>query len=123
MPILNITHFEQRQFADCLAACSVMVLDYLGIQIRYRRLLRLLQVSDDGASFYQLERLRDLGVNVQVADGHMDVLEENVAIGLPIIASVVTQDLLYWSPPPMNHAILVIGIDAQSSPAQRPRLP
>ena len=47
MNLLPISHRQQIQQADCLAACAAMLLDYLHVPIQYKYLLRLLQVGLD----------------------------------------------------------------------------
>lgn len=119
MPILNITHFRQRQQADCLAACAKMALMHLGIHVRYPRLLRLLQVKSFGASFYNLQALDQIGAAVTISEGDMTILESYLAQALPVLASVDTQDLSYWDSVE-RHVILVIGIDADKVYANDP---
>ena len=49
---LPIDHFQQRQKGECLAACAVMALTYLGLAADYNRLLKLLEVEPEvGAIF------------------------------------------------------------------------
>ena len=41
MTLLTVSHRQQTQQADCLAACAAMVLDYLHIPISYNKLTHL----------------------------------------------------------------------------------
>lgn len=111
MPILNVAHFRQQQQADCLAACAQMALVHLGIQVRYDRLLRLLKVKSFGASFYNLQALDQLGASIKIGEGDMALLSSALAQTLPILTSVDTQDLPYWTTIE-RHVVLVVGIDA-----------
>jgi ABC-type bacteriocin/lantibiotic exporter with double-glycine peptidase domain len=116
MPLLPATHYPQRHPADCLATCARMVLEYIGVQVRYNRLLRLLQVdaSEAGASFYQLAQLQSLGVKVNIGDGHMGLVEAHLARQQPLIASVDTRELRYWNGLWRFHAVVVVGIEADT---------
>ena len=114
MPLLSVTHQQQRQRSDCLAACAAMVLDYHGVKVNYSRLLRVLRMRDIGTSFYNLRALETLGVTVLVEDGSMDQLEVCLTSGQPLIASVDTQDLLYWNGQAVLHAVVVVGSDADT---------
>lgn len=109
MPSLNIIHHRQRYETDCLAACVQMVLDNLGVNVGYRRLLRLLRTGEDGTSFYNLRFLDTLKVSVLIEDGHMGILESYLAQGYPFLVSVNTADLPYWSEA-TDHAVVVTGI-------------
>ncbi|MCB0104280.1 MAG: C39 family peptidase [Caldilineaceae bacterium] len=112
--MLSVTHQQQRQRSDCLAACAAMVLDYHGVKVNYSRLLRVLRMRDIGTSFYNLRALETLGVTVLVEDGSMDQLEVCLTSGQPLIASVDTQDLLYWNGQAVLHAVVVVGSDADT---------
>ena len=48
--LLPVLHQQQRQQADCLAACAAMILAYLDVDIEYDQLLRLLKVKPFGAA-------------------------------------------------------------------------
>lgn len=93
-----------------------MVLEYIGVQVCYNRLLRLLQVdaSEAGASFYQLAQLQSLGVKVNIGDGHMGVVEAHLARQQPLIASVDTRELRYWNGLWRFHAVVVVGMAADT---------
>lgn len=115
MPTLPITHFPQRHEADCLAACSYMVLTYVGVRVRYNRLLRLLQIdtNEAGASFYQLTQLQNLGVVVNIGDGHMTLLDSLLNNQHPVIVSVDTRELPYWNGLWQFHAVVVVGSESE----------
>lgn len=90
-----------------------MVLSYVGIQVRYNRLLRMLQVDTEeaGASFYHLTTLKTFGVEVEVGDGHMQRLEVCLEQRIPLIASVDTRELPYWNGLWRFHAVVVTGME------------
>ncbi|MBX3011302.1 MAG: hypothetical protein KF832_07330 [Caldilineaceae bacterium] len=68
-PLLPVLHRPQIEQADCLAACSAMILDYLHIPIQYDRLRRLLNVRNFGVIFSGIENLTTFGLSVTVAEG------------------------------------------------------
>ena len=91
-----------------------MVLANLGINIRYDRLRRLLKVRDNvGASFYNLQYLRELKetVSVTIADGNMEMLKDYLDQEQPVIVAVDTIDLPYWDNESVGHAVVVVGLD------------
>lgn len=116
MPTLSVTHVPQRHEADCLAACAAMALSYVGIQVRYNQLLRLLQVdtNEAGASFYHLKWLESLGAKVSIGDGHMALLETYLSHRQPVIVSVDTRELPYWNNLWQFHAVVIVGMEANN---------
>ena len=91
-----------------------MALANLGINIRYNRLRRLLKVRDNvGASFYNLQLLRELkeAVSVTIDDGNMEMLEEYLDQEHPVIVAVDTIDLPYWNQESVSHAVVVVGLE------------
>lgn len=97
MILLSVSHRQQRQQADCLTACTAMVLDYLHIPFSYDRLMRLLRIQPFGTSFHNLHHIESLGLSVVITQGNMDALRVNLEEGLPAIAFVDTGALTsYW---------------------------
>lgn len=111
MTLLAVSHQQQRQESDCLAACSAMVLDYLHVPCAYPQLLRLLQIQSFGAWFRNIQFLQSLGLTVSVGYGNVETLEMYLDVGLPIIAYVDTGFLTSYWPESTNHAVVVIGIE------------
>lgn len=91
--LLSVPHHRQQQPADCLAACAAMVLDYLGIQVGYGRLLKLLKIEPFGASAYNLNYLLSLGITGAIDIRDMTVLRELLQAGSPLITLVRTGEL------------------------------
>lgn len=112
MTLLPVSHRRQQQQADCLAACAAMVLDYLQRPIPYDRLLHLLRVDAIGAPFRNLRLLQSLRLSVTIANGDMTTLHAHLQNGRPLIVAVDTAQLPYWNEA-TDHAVLVIGVDAQ----------
>lgn len=111
MNLLPISHRQQIQQADCLAACAAMLLDYLQVPMQYEHLLRLLKVRSFGTSLFNLRNLQTLGLFILIEEGDLARLQTHLAIGLPPIVAVSTARLSsYWTED-TDHAVVVIGID------------
>jgi ABC-type bacteriocin/lantibiotic exporter with double-glycine peptidase domain len=118
---LHVPHWRQRQQGECLAACAAMVLLYLGERLNYDRLVQRLGTSSAGAFFFNLARLRSWRVAVEWAQGTLDLLQVQLAAGQPVIVPVDTGLLPYWltradipdAERVTDHAVVVVGIDAQ----------
>ena len=67
-----------------------MVLDYVGIQRDYDWLLRVLETSDIGTPFSNLEKLKSvLGVGVELGlDDTLATFARMIEAGLPVIVAV-----------------------------------
>lgn len=112
MPLLSVSHRQQQQPSDCLAACAAMVLDYLHIPVEYTRLVRLLRITAIGTSFSNLAALTALGVSVVIDEGKaIDDILRYLQVGLPVIAFLDTAELAYWEYEHTDHAVLVIGVE------------
>ncbi len=92
--LLPVSHRQQIQQADCLAACAAMVLTYLQIPVDYRNLLSVLNVREFGTSFLSLENIERIGLYVLVLEGDMSTLERWLLQGLPPIVAVVQKSSL-----------------------------
>ena len=110
--LLPIPHQQQRQDADCLAACAAMVLMHLGHKVDYSRLLKLLRVKPFGTSGQNLKYLESLDVQVIYREGSLDELRTYLLDGVPCIALVRTTELSYWTYS-TDHALVVVGFDEQ----------
>lgn len=108
--LLPVTHREQAETADCLAACAAMVLDYMGMPVAYGRLLKLLRVQWFGAFAFNIRALAELGVDVIYKRGTLAELREHLANNRPPIALVAAGELPYWNQSTL-HAVLVVGMD------------
>lgn len=114
MNLLAVSHWKQRRQADCLVACTAMVLDYLQIPVNYDGLTRLLRTMPIGTFFRNLRHLESaLGLSVTVGYGDFRVLHTHLESGLPVIVSVNTKMLSYWNHQETIHALVVIGIDEE----------
>ena len=114
MPSLSVSHQQQQQQSDCLAASASMVLEYLHIRVDYKRLIRLLRVGPIGTAFGNLAELRRLGVTVLIESGTSADVRRFLASGLPVIVFLDTAELAYWKYEHTDHAAVVIGIDEQN---------
>ena len=108
--LLPVTHREQAQTADCLAACAAMVLDYMGMSVAYERLLKLLRVEWFGAFAGNIRELEQLGIEVIYKRGTLAELREHLEHNRPPIALVETGELPHWEDSTL-HAVVVVGMD------------
>jgi ABC-type bacteriocin/lantibiotic exporter with double-glycine peptidase domain len=113
--LLPVAHIPQRRRGECLAACAVMVLAYLGRPIPYNRLLKTLGVQPDvGAPFTNLQLVARYKVTVLYRQGTLAELYRLLAAGWPCIVPVKTHELPYWENVDSDHAVVVVGMDAES---------
>jgi ABC-type bacteriocin/lantibiotic exporter with double-glycine peptidase domain len=110
MSSLAVSHRRQLQQADCLAACSAMLLDYLHLPVDYARLVQLLGIRSYGAAFSNLRRLEELGVSVTIGKGGVAKLRQALDHGLPVIVALNTGPLTHWTDD-TAHALVVVGIE------------
>jgi len=122
MPLLAVSHRKQEQQADCLAACAAMILDYLQVRVDYRRLIRLLRIRAYGAAFSNLRLLESLGLRVEIGRGDLETLRSIIEMGSPVIVALDTAYLSYWAEK-TDHAIVVVGVDADMVIVHDPDLP
>jgi ABC-type bacteriocin/lantibiotic exporter with double-glycine peptidase domain len=113
--LLGIKHRQQRRKADCLVACTAMVLDYLGVAVDEERLRRRLRTTEHGTPFPNIERLQALGLFVHYAkQGDLSIFEGYLEWGLPVIVSVETFGWRHWAGEVTRHAVVVVGIDREN---------
>ena len=97
--LLPVAHSLQQYGADCLPACALMVLTYLGHSMQYRHLMRILNTQEFGTPFSNLYHLNRLGITVTVDSGTIDLLYEQLAQNRPCIVAVQTAELPHWPYP------------------------
>lgn len=109
MITLPVEFFQQEEETGCLAACSQMVLSYLGIKTTQAELNRRFEATPFGVPFSRLNRLEPLGVQVSIQSfGEEAALIEKLEQGLPSILFVRTSPLTYWNAD-TQHAFVLIG--------------
>lgn len=113
--ILPVSHLVQQTKADCLVACTNMILGYAGKAYNYDKLANLLDTKAHGTVFSHLLRLNKLGFNFTVKEGGFDELHQLLQQNRPSIIAVRTGDLPYWrdvsEPEDVPHALVLIGLD------------
>lgn len=112
MLLSSFTHKRQRHDADCLVACVEMVLTYLQVPTTYEQLAKRLRAQWFRTPFGNVAYLEALGLAVTLAyQGTIDIVEQSLEIGLPIIVNVKTVGWTHWHGEETYHAVVVIGID------------
>ncbi|MFZ0548225.1 MAG: C39 family peptidase [Candidatus Promineifilaceae bacterium] len=107
--ILPVPHIYQEQGADCLAACSAMVLSFIDRQATYPDLLKILNIQWFGAPFSNIKLLEQLGIQVIYQQGTLEGLRSHLLDSHPAIVPVFTGELPY-TPESTNHALVVVGM-------------
>lgn len=110
MPLLTISHQQQRNNSDCLAACAMMVLAVKEYKIDYSSLVKLLRISDSGAPYSYLRFLEKIGVTVLLEQGDLSILRDWLAQGISPIVFVNTGELPYWDET-VYHSVVLVGLD------------
>ena len=108
--LLSVSHVRQRNSGECVAACSMMALTYLGFSVPYKRLVELLKISWFGTPSFNIRELEKLGVAVIYKQGSFAEIQSHLENGRPSIAFVKTRELPYWEED-TGHAVLVVGLD------------
>jgi ABC-type bacteriocin/lantibiotic exporter with double-glycine peptidase domain len=90
-----------------------MVLEYLNVEIKYQRLLRLLKVKSYGTPGQNLKYLNSLGLQTAYREGSLEQIKNHLQNDIPCIILVRTADLPYWDYG-TDHALVVVGFDEQS---------
>ena len=111
--VLPVQHVPQRRIGECLAACSAMVLNFLGMPIAYDRLLRVLGIQPGvGVASSKIRNLERVGVRVIYEQGTIEELCSYLSGGVPCIAFVQTRELPYRNDD-ASHAVVLVGFDDQ----------
>ncbi len=105
-----------------MPVCAQMVTDYLGKKFSYRRLTRLLGTRGFGTPFRNIVNLDSVGISVALEHLPLVDMPPYLIAGIPIIASVNTADLTYWSQA-VDHVVVVTGLDDANVFVNDPALP
>jgi ABC-type bacteriocin/lantibiotic exporter with double-glycine peptidase domain len=121
--LLSVAHLQQRRDGECLAVCAAMVLNYIGLQVPYKRLLKLLEIQSGlGAPSYNIRHLSLLGIRVSYERGTLNELRSHLQANQPCIAFVKTGELPYWQRA-TDHALVVVGMDDEYIYVNDPEFP
>ncbi|MEK7440289.1 MAG: cysteine peptidase family C39 domain-containing protein [Chloroflexota bacterium] len=107
---LQVAHVYQREEADCVPACALMLLGYLGVSISFERVKNILGTRDIGTLASQIRKLESLNLTVIYQRGTFDDLYQHLSNNRPCIAFVMTGELPYWDDD-RSHAVVVVGLD------------
>lgn len=110
---LRVTHIQQQNNGECLAACALMVCNYLGVRVSHRQVTRALGIRRGlGPPFSQIQHLHTLGVTVIYQEfGTLQEIYNLLCHGWPCIVGVQTQELPHWNKVNTQHAVVVVGMD------------
>ena len=107
---LKVPHIRQKSDADCLVACTAMLLEFAEFRADYTQLYRVLGTSELGTPHSRIQRLSQLYSDLLLTYRSGD-LEDVVAClesGYPVALFVNAKDLPYWGET-SGHAIVVVG--------------
>lgn len=101
----------QQDEKDCGAACVSMVAEYYGHKLTIPKCRNLVQVDNDGASLFGLEKgLEAIGFDVEALEGNFNELIDEISKGtitFPFIARIITAEMF-------EHFVVVYKIDNKS---------
>ncbi len=99
-----------------------MVLEYLAQHPIYDDLLKVLDIGPIGAPRRNIVRLASRNISVVYREATVAILLDLVQHGVPVIVFVDTGELPYWSSV-TNHAVVVVGADAEQVLVNDPAYP
>lgn len=84
--LLPVKHLQQPRDGECLAACAMMVLNYVGVNITYRKLIKTLNIQVGlGTPSFNVHNLQRLGIQVAYRQGNLTLLRQHLQKGQPCI--------------------------------------
>jgi ABC-type bacteriocin/lantibiotic exporter with double-glycine peptidase domain len=121
--LLNVPLRAQRDRADCLPTCVEMVLAYQGQPVDASWVRRVLESRPIGTPGFMVLKLEQHGYAVTYAPATDErVLLQALRAGIPPIALVSTANLAYWQQT-TAHAVVVVGMDAETVIVNDPAFP
>lgn len=94
--LLPVPHLQQQERGECLAACAAMLLAYLGRPVRYKHLLKVLQIrSQIGAPASHIRKLEQPELKVVYQQGTLPDFQEQLTNNRPCIVFIKTGELPY----------------------------
>lgn len=114
--VLNVLHYPQKADGYCLAACVQMVLAYQGLERPQDDLAHELRLKPlVGVSASNLARLRSPLLEIQYGKGGtLEDIETYLAAATPVIALVQAGEMPHWRGHRSQHAIVIVGDDAEN---------
>lgn len=125
--MIHLQHRQQEYSASCLAACVVMLLSNLRIDVTEAEVRRIIKTKPHaGAHPINLQRLSELGLMAWPFEGTVDDLRHRLESDMPVIAFLWTGALTYWATymgVDYLHAVVVVGLTETSVWIHDPALP
>ena len=125
--MIHLQHHQQEHSASCLAACVVMILSNLRVDVTEAAVRRIIKTKPHaGAHPVNLQRLSELGVMAWPFEGTVDALQHRLENSMPVIAFLWTGSLTYWATHvgvDYVHAVVVVGWTEMSVWVHDPALP
>lgn len=113
---LPLPHKPQKGDGYCLPACAQMVLAYLGISRSQESLGKTLGLNPlFGTRHSNIKKLASAKIKVTYKTGTLDELHHWLEQNMPVIVFIQANDLPHWSGHHFQHAIVVVGIEAETN--------
>ncbi len=108
-----LIHRPQEADAGCLAACTQMILERMGIQVTQTKLNQLFGLTIGGVPLTRLTRLEStFGVHVMLEHGDEHTIQSFINENAPLLVFVRTNQLSYWTID-TRHTLIVVGYDTE----------
>ena len=122
MRLFGIANRRQQREADCLVAAIATVLDYLAVPVQYEQLRKLLGTTASGTPFSRVSRLLRWRLWVERGHGTLQIVQEYLEFGLPLLAAVRTDALPYWmdrtdvalEEKATDHVVVIVGLEDET---------
>ncbi len=123
-PAISVLHRQQLDEVYCLPACVQMILDFYGLTRSQSEIARTLDLRPGfGVPASNIVRLRTSVITPHyIVDGTLDHLKAWLQQGSPVIAFVQAGELHQWHGRRAQHAVLLVGADAQEIHIHDPAL-
>ena len=113
--ISGVKHVRQEEDYTCVAACLRMALDYWSVQKSEQDIAVLTHTTVTGTRLEESIAVTALGVEVMVDKATLTDLQRYLDEGKPCIVSVLSIHFLHYALlPPVLHAVVVVGMDAEN---------
>lgn len=109
---LKVPFISQRKPGECLAACAAMLCAYWNMPVDYQVLVRDLEIRvDAGGLLENIRHLTRYGFSAFYRrQNRLDDLYRALENGWPPIVGVQAGEFPYWTEPPTQHAVVVVGM-------------
>ncbi len=113
--ILQVPHYRQKANGYCLPACVQMALAYQNISRSQEAVGRKLGIRLPlGIPTSHITKLASSRLAITYEEGTLEKIEHWLNQAVPVIVFVQAGELPHWSGHRFQHAIVVVGLEAQT---------